>query len=226
MREWEALREGGDTSPDPRKSILDAITELINEWSQIGYHPLVMIDANAELYEKQMCEFITRHGLIDLVNDSNDGTPPSSYNRGSRHIDFPLGDDYVRNAIIKSGALGSHDGVSLSDHTLQFIDFDCNKLFNTTSAVPMARYEREFHLKDIRRKDKFIEKLTEIYKHQNLPMRVELLAKDLQLLGPTPELIQHYQVLDWKEEFWVCKVGCTRHRWPHTPPTQIHLFLR
>ena len=62
----------------------------------------------------------------------------------------------------------------------------------------MARYEREFHLKDIRRKDKFIEKLTEIYKHQNIPMRVELLAKDLQLSGPTPELIQSYQVLDYE----------------------------
>ena len=69
MREWEALREEGDTSPDPRKAILDAITELINEWSQLGYHPLVMIDANAELTEKQMLEFTTRHGLIDLVND-------------------------------------------------------------------------------------------------------------------------------------------------------------
>ena len=72
---------------------------------------------------------------------------------GTRRIDFPLGDEHVCNAVVKAGALGSHDGVSFTDHTMQFIDFDCEKLFNTTSTVPMAWYEREFHLKDINAKN-------------------------------------------------------------------------
>jgi hypothetical protein len=174
------------------------MTDLINEWSQLGYHPLIMLDANAELTEKQMSEFTLRHGLVDLVATTNEGTPPRTYNRGIRRIDFPLGDEQVRAAVIKSGALGSHDGVTFSDHTMQFIDFDCEKLFNTTSPVPMARYEREFHLKDIKRKDKFIDTLIKTYKHQRLPERVEQLADDLKRFGPTPAIVQRYQVIDYE----------------------------
>jgi hypothetical protein len=77
-----------------------------------------------------------------------------------------LGDKHVKAAIVKSGSLGSGDGVS--DHTLQFVDFDCKKLFGVTETAPHARYEREFKLKDVKKKDRFLEELHRIYKHQNI----------------------------------------------------------
>lgn len=80
-----------------------------------------------------------------------------------------LGDKHVKAAIVKSGNLGSGDGVS--NHTLQFVDFDCKKLFGVTETAPHARYEREFKLKDVKKKDRFLEELHRIYKHQNIKER-------------------------------------------------------
>ena len=92
--------------------------------------------------------------------------------------------------------MGSGDGVSLSDHTLQFADFDCKKLFGVAETAPHATYEREFKLKDVRKKEKFLEELHRIYKHQNIKKRVDELAEALQARGPTPVNIQTYQTLD------------------------------
>lgn len=107
-----------------------------------------------------------------------------------------LGDKHVKAAIVKSGSLGSGDGVS--DHTLQFVDFDCKKLFGVTETAPHARYEREFKLKDVKKKDRFLEELHRIYKHQNIKERerVDELAEALMARGPTPANIQTYQTLD------------------------------
>ena len=69
------------------------------------------------------------------------------YARGRKKIDHVLGDQHVREAVIKSGALGLHDGVSFSDHTLQFLDFDIQWLFNSESTPPISRYEREFPIR-------------------------------------------------------------------------------
>ena len=118
MREWTELRRRGYEYPDPRNQILTDISELIDELSQRGYHPLILMDANAVITEKNLSDFCLRHRLIDLVNDSNDGEPPSTYNRGTRRIDFPLGDDFVRKAVVKSGCLASHEGISFSDNTM------------------------------------------------------------------------------------------------------------
>lgn len=38
---WKKLRKQGDKNPDPRNKCLSDISDLISEWSQKGYHPLV-----------------------------------------------------------------------------------------------------------------------------------------------------------------------------------------
>ncbi|KAL3785202.1 hypothetical protein ACHAWO_011947 [Cyclotella atomus] len=52
------------------------------------------------------------------------------------------------------------------------------------------------NLKDVKKKDKFLQELHRIYEHQNIKMRVEELAEALKARGPTPALIQIYQTLD------------------------------
>ncbi|KAL7504073.1 hypothetical protein ACHAXN_001778 [Cyclotella atomus] len=107
-----------------------------------------------------------------------------------------LGNKHVLSAVVKSGSLGSNEGVSYSDHTLQYVDFDCKKLFGAESTLPYATYEIEFKLKDTKKKLKFIAELTRIYKHQRIPERVQELADSLKLQGPTPSIVQRYQELD------------------------------
>jgi hypothetical protein len=197
MREYTSMREAGIEKPDPRNSILDDISDLLLEWGQKGYHPLVLMDANSTMDERNMAEFTKRHGLHDLISDLHPGDPPPTYGRGSSRIDLTLGDAHVRRAVSKCGALAMHEGVSPSDHTMQFIDFDEKQLFGNDSFKPMAGFAREFRLYDTKKKEKFQEKLDEIYKHQRIPDRVKALADALEEAESiTPELINDYQTLD------------------------------
>jgi hypothetical protein len=149
MREWAMLREEGHQNPDPRLMVLVAIREVLNEWMNRGYHPLVMMDANGEFDDPQLASFIQEYKLYDLIAESNNGDAPRTYQRSGRRLDYMLGDEHILASIVKSGSLGSGDGISFSDHTLQFVDFDCKKLFGVTKTAPHATYEREFKLKDI-----------------------------------------------------------------------------
>ena len=47
MQQVAALRSAGVVNPDPRNQILDDLTDLITEWKEKGYHPLIGIDANS-----------------------------------------------------------------------------------------------------------------------------------------------------------------------------------
>eukprot|EP00956_Cyclotella_meneghiniana_P031389 scaffold82298_cov45-Cyclotella_meneghiniana.AAC.9 len=60
---------------------------------------------------------------------------------------------------------------------MQYIDVDERILFGDDSFCPIQGYQREFRLYDVKRKEKYKEKLKEIYEHQRIKERVEDLAK-------------------------------------------------
>jgi hypothetical protein len=70
------------------------------------------------------------------------------------------------------------------------------KLFGAEATAPYATYEREFKLKDTKKRLKFIAELSQIYEHQRIPERVEELAESLRLRGPTTHIVKQYQDLD------------------------------
>eukprot|EP01082_Thalassiosira_pseudonana_P000262 g12.t1 g12 contig1:28787-30398(-) len=78
MQQVAALRSAGVVNPDPRNQILDDLTDLINEWKEKGYHPLIGIDANATLDETRFAEFLDRNQLVDVLGTLNTGDPPST----------------------------------------------------------------------------------------------------------------------------------------------------
>ncbi|KAL7504340.1 LOW QUALITY PROTEIN: hypothetical protein ACHAXN_002033 [Cyclotella atomus] len=115
------------------------------------------MDANGKFDDPQLADFIHEHNLFDLIAETNAGEAPRTYQHSGQRLDYMLARESSNSAII--GSLGSGDGVSLSDHTLQFVDFDCQKLFGVTETVPYATYEREFKLMDFKKKDKFLAEL-------------------------------------------------------------------
>jgi hypothetical protein len=127
MREWEVLRREGDVNPDPRLSVLEAMSEVLQEWGNQGYHPLIMMDANGELDEEQLRDFVQEHGLYDLIAETNEGPAPRTYQGSGRRLDYMLGNKHVLSAVVRSGSMRSDEGVSYSDHTRQYVDFDQKK---------------------------------------------------------------------------------------------------
>lgn len=177
------MRADGDTSPDPRNEIFKNMSKVLEEWTLKGYHPLVMIDANSEITETKLQEFTQKYGLHDIITAGRDERAPPSYARGAKRIDFMLGDDHIQRAVVNSGALGLHDGISASDHTMQYIDLDEKLLFGDDSFTPIQGYHREFKLYDIKRKNDFTETLLEAYEHQRIGEKVDELADRLERKG-------------------------------------------
>jgi hypothetical protein len=197
MQQYVAMREQGIKKPDPRNQILSDISDILMEWGQKGYRPLVLMDANSTVEDPHIQEFMEQHGLEDLIPATNPGKPPSTYARGPNRIDLVLGDSFVKRAVIKSGALALHDGITSSDHTMQFVDLDERLLFRDDSFIPMAGFKREFRLYDTKKKAQFQEKLLEIYDHQQIPKRADKLIEKLRRAGEaTPELVDEYERLD------------------------------
>ena len=89
----------GHTSPDPRQQILDDITELITEWRSCNFQPIVMMDANTDLSETHLREFVEENDLFDLFDGTNEGTPPKTYVRGQKRLDYIFGSEILLNAV-------------------------------------------------------------------------------------------------------------------------------
>jgi hypothetical protein len=147
-QQYLAMREAGDRSPDPRNNIFHRMTEVISEWEQKGYHPIVMLDANSDLRDSAMNQFMIRHGLRDLINDyhhDTQGPPPRTYQWSDNGLDYILGDDHIFNALRGCGACGLQDAMH-SDHTLQWIDLNIMDVFRSKAYDPICRFGREFTL--------------------------------------------------------------------------------
>ena len=179
-RQCIQMREEGDKNPDPRNKIFDNMNDILDEWMGKGFHPMVMIDSNSEITERNLNEFTERNGLHDIITTGGDIEAPPSYARGKKRIDFLLGNDHVQRAVINSGALGLYEGLKASDHTMQYVDLDEKLLFQDDTFTPMPGFHREFKLHDIKRKTHFQETLQKRYEHQNIAKRVNDLATRLE----------------------------------------------
>eukprot|EP00956_Cyclotella_meneghiniana_P017405 scaffold28324_cov45-Cyclotella_meneghiniana.AAC.1 len=156
------------------------MNEILDEWMGKGFHPMVMIDSNSEITERNLNEFTERNGLHDIITTGREMEAPPSYARGKKRIDFLLGNDHIQRAVINSGALGLYDGLKASDHTMQYVDLDEKLLFQDDTFTPMPGFHREFKLHDIKRKTHFQETLQKRYEHQNIAKRVNDLATRLE----------------------------------------------
>ena len=195
-RQFEELSERGIKNPDPRKQTLTDLTKLIQEHAPQGYHPMIMGDFNDLVSAKEIQDFMDENQLIDIIGDMHEGTPPATYARGSKRLDYVLGDQHVRDAARRSGYLALHDGV-ISDHTMGWVAYDQQALFRNTSYTPVAPPARQFTLKNTEKKRQFIEELEKIHKHQSIQSRVLKLETDFASEGKaTPELIARFISLD------------------------------
>ena len=98
------MREEGHKNPDPRNQVLKNMSSILDEWMGKGFHPLVMIDSNSDINESKLREFNDLHGLSDLITASRDSiNAPPTYARGKQRIDFILGGEHIKRAIVNSG---------------------------------------------------------------------------------------------------------------------------
>jgi len=57
-----------------------------------------MGDFDSDINEQEMQSFVTANNLMDLIANTNVGTPPVTYSRGHRRLDFIFGPQYILRA--------------------------------------------------------------------------------------------------------------------------------
>ena len=201
MQQVRAHIADGDKTPDPREKIFHALTELIQQNQQQGYSPILALDANEDwerLGENTFNHFMINNGLVDIHERLLQQLPRTTYTRGRRRLDFTLTTETIIPAVTHCGILAEHEGV-ISDHTLQFVDFDESKLFGRIGQSITPYQQREFHMENSVKRQQFIDELKRIHQHQNIPQRITTLQTHLLTNMDHPEeLIHKYNQLDYE----------------------------
>ena len=75
-----------------------------------------MLDANADLTDAGFSTFLVVCGLYDRHDTSNEDSPPETYYRGKRNIDFCLGTMGIATSVPRAGITSYEGGLKFSDH--------------------------------------------------------------------------------------------------------------
>ena len=85
------------------------------------------------------------------MRETNEGTPPTTYARGRRQIDYIFCNADLKKSVKKSGSLGLHKEL-ISDRIMQWTDFEVTELFGGQLYKPVLPSERQSTLNNIRKK--------------------------------------------------------------------------
>ena len=111
-------------------------------WRLKGYKLIIMGDFNSDKNDPDLEKFLAENNLIDVVGETNKGTPPMTYARGRRQIDYIFCDADLKKSVKKSGSRGLHEGL-ISDHTMQWADFEVTEIFGGQPYNPALPSERQ-----------------------------------------------------------------------------------
>jgi hypothetical protein len=113
-----------------RKHHSDDLVKFVNERKAIGEAIMVLGDFNEEMGESNngLTRLITECGLVDVVANQHLAGGFSTYDRGSRVLDYCLMDRALLSATVRSGYEPFQANI-VSDHRGLFIDFKGSNLF-------------------------------------------------------------------------------------------------
>ena len=134
-REYEHHRSKGIKMPQPRKLILNDLTQAIRHEQSRGRATLIMMDSNGSLDEDtDLQQFISECDLTDL--HASDPAPSTYIGSSHRRIDHIFGCcPQVCQSLTSSGSLSYIDGPQ-SDHRGLFVDLDLQQLLHRTTTPP------------------------------------------------------------------------------------------
>ncbi|KAI2509161.1 hypothetical protein MHU86_5280 [Fragilaria crotonensis] len=110
-------------------------------------------------------------GLIDVFARRNSSTPPVTYARGTKRLDYALASPAVSDAVISAGyeAFNAH---IVSDHRGFYLDFDSNVLFGSDTQKLVSAEKRDLSSNNTQQVTEYIrEKYRILFHHHNAFVR-------------------------------------------------------
>ena len=194
-QQYIALRDAGQSEPNPRKQILTDLEKLIAESRAMGYRPILLIDANGDYQkgkDKDLEKFIDDAQLTDPYADRFGHT--RTFIRGSSRIDYIFMDRALVPSIKSIGYLGTHEGAT-SDHIMAYVDMDQQQMFAGILNKPPPATARDILVEQEDKVQKFLRHALAQFETHKIAERVFRLAADFAKDGATTENEQKYNKL-------------------------------
>ena len=193
QQQYSGLWSRGIQHPNPRHQILDDITSLITSQRELGFRPIVIMDANGDYIfgrDTDLETFIDRAGLCDPFYDRFK-ISPATFIYGKRRLDYIFIDPALSHAVLRIGYLGTHAGVH-SDHVMAVMDVDETLLFNGLLNRPPPRHSREILIEQDDKVQAFLRTLLPLLDTHKIQQRTFELARSFAEQGPTTTNIQTF----------------------------------
>ena len=147
-----------------------------------GNKIIILIDANSNVRDRSVTNFLHDTGLFDLIEAFLPENPPSTYQRGCQKIDHIWGMPGIVTATINSGVLPF--GISPnSDHAILYIDLSFDILTGLSSQSlrnPKHPSFRNLWSTDIKAAEKYIELVHTGFVSENIIKRTAILISRCQ----------------------------------------------
>ena len=195
MQQFTAMVKDGMQKPQPRSQIFTDLIKLIREKRELGFRPIVMMDANGTPFtDTKFRDFLAEACLVDPYYDRF-LEMPRTYIRGNKRLDYIVMDEGLTHAIERIGYLGSHEAVH-SDHSMAWVDFREKDLFRGIINRPVPYPCRQFTLHQSDKCELFINELRSQIELHRIPSKVAALLQKFISDGATPALIKQFNALD------------------------------
>ena len=132
-----------DSCTKPREAFRRDLMECIKNYQNNGFEILLTGDFNEVLGSELegMSKIANATGLLDLMAKHNASTPPATYARGAKRLDYALASPAISAALVAAG-YEAFDSRIPSDHRGYFFDFDTAKLFGSETQELETRPRR------------------------------------------------------------------------------------
>ena len=198
QQQYTTLRARGVAKPNPRRQLLTDILTLICKYRDLGFRPVLMIDANGDYRsltdpDKDLVTFLHDASLSDPFYDKFHVTPRTTA-YGTKRIDYIFMDKALTPSLLRIGYLGSHEG-AFTDHSLAYADFDESSLFQGVINRPVSRHSREILIEQDDKVKGFIEEMHPKLTTHKIFARTTALEKEFVTQGATATNINSYHGL-------------------------------
>ncbi|KAI2490946.1 hypothetical protein MHU86_23634 [Fragilaria crotonensis] len=167
------LRLTQDQVLNPRTAFRRDLLKALQTYASVGTLLLVVGDFN-EVFGADpdgMSKIAGELGLIDVFARRNSSTPPVTYARGTKRLDYALASPAVGDAVISAGyeAFNAH---IVSDHRGFYLDFDSNALFGSDTQQLVSAEKRDLSSNNTQQVTEYIrEKYRILFHHHNAFVR-------------------------------------------------------
>ena len=167
-----------DECTKPREAFRRDLLSCVKEYQSNGFEILITGDFNEVLGSEidGIGKLANETGLIDLMANHNASTPPATFARGGKRLDYALASTSVSAALVSAG-YEAFDSRIPSDHRGYFFDFNTTKLFGSETQELETRTRRTLQTSNAKQVTEYIRQKHQLLSHCDAFKRMGNLRK-------------------------------------------------